>query len=273
MRDPAQTSPWMDSQQARAGGADPMLVVISPRELYGQRLLLDGPERTAGRAADSDLRLDDQYVSRHHAVLRRAGTAVLVEDAGSTAGVYVNGQRIDGPVLLRPGDVIRLGRIDLQLYSQEAAAAGPQGPPPSPVPGPGGYEPAGGGVRFDVDAQRADVISNVGRDQINYNDYALKFAPLRRRARTLIRVGVLLVFGGFALDLLGVVRYMSVFQEWMSLLFSSSQPSPEQAGEVFSRLVSSAFPFLLAGMAVILAGIACIVTGLLMRRRAKEATR
>jgi hypothetical protein len=272
MRDPAQTSPWMDSQRARAGGADPMLVVISPRKLYGQTLLLDGPERTVGRAADSDLQLDDPYVSRYHAVLRRAGSAVLVEDAGSTAGVYVNGQRIDGPALLRPGDVIRLGRIDLQLYSQ-GAAAGPAGPPRPPGPGTGGSEPAGGGVRFDVDAQRADVISNVGRDQINYNEYALKFAPLRRRARTLIRVGVVLVFGGFALDLLGVVRYLSVFQEWINLLFSSSQPSPEQAGEVFSRLVSSAFPFFLAGMAVILAGIACIVAGLLMRRRAREATR
>lgn len=272
MRDPAQTTPWMGSQQARAGGADPILVVISPQELYGQTLVLDGPERTIGRATDSDLHLEDLYVSRHHAVLRRAGNAVLVEDVGSTAGVYVNGQRIDGPALLRPGDVIRLGRIDLRLYSQ-GAAAGPAGPPRSPRLGSGGYQPAGGGARFDVDAQRADVISNVGRDQINYNEYALKFAPLRRRARTLIQVGVVLVFGGFALDLLGVVRYLSVFQDWISLLFASSQPSQEQAGEVFSRLVSSAFPFFLAGMVVILAGIACIVAGLLMRRRAREATR
>jgi hypothetical protein len=259
----------MDSQQARAGGADPMLVVISPAELYGRTLVLDGRERTVGRAADSDLHLDDPYVSRHHAVLRRAGSAVLVEDAGSTAGVSVNGRRIDGPALLRPGDVIRLGRIDLQLSSQGAAAGSPR----SPGTGSGGYQPAGGGVRFDVDAQRADLISNVGRDQINYNEYALKFAPLRRRARALIRLGVVLVFGGFALDLLGVVRYLSVFKDWINLLFTSGQPSPEQAGEVFSRLVSSAFPFLLAGMAVVLAGIACIVTGLLMRRRAREATR
>jgi hypothetical protein len=89
----------------------------------------------------------------------------------------------------------------------------------------------------------------------------------------LIRLGVVFVLGGFAIDLLGFVRYLSVFREWINLLFSSGEVSPEQAGEVFSRLVSSAFPFFVAGMAIILAGIACIVTGLLMRRRAREATR
>ncbi|HZD71915.1 MAG TPA: FHA domain-containing protein [Actinomycetes bacterium] len=244
--------------------------MISSGELHGQTLVLDGPERTVGRAAGNDLRLEDPYISRHHAVLRRAGGAVLVEDAGSTAGVYVNGQRIDGPALLRPGDVIRIGRTDLQLSSPGGAAA-----PPEPTrAGTTGQEPPGGaGARFEVGAQRADVISNVARDQISYNQYALKFAPLRRRARALIRLGVVFVLGGFAIDLLGFVRYLSVFREWINLLFSSGEVSPEQAGEVFSRLVSSAFPFFVAGMAIILAGIACIVTGLLMRRRAREATR
>jgi pSer/pThr/pTyr-binding forkhead associated (FHA) protein len=270
MRDPAQASSSSDSERARAHGADPSLVVISSGDLHGQTLELDGLERTVGRAADNDLRLDDPYTSRHHAVLRRAGSAVLVEDAGSTAGVHVNGQRIDGPALLRPGDVIRIGRTDLQLCSPGGAAAQPE----ATRAGMDEREsPVSAGARFDVGAQRAEVISNVGRDQISYNQYALKFAPMRRRARTLIRLGVALVLGGSAIELLGFVRYLSVFREWISLLFSSGEVSPEQAGEVFSRLVSSAFPFFIAGMAMTLAGIACIVTGLLMRRRAREATR
>jgi hypothetical protein len=246
-----------------------VLVVISSGELHGQTLLLDGPERTVGRAAGNDLRLEDPYTSRHHAVLRRAGSAVLVEDAGSTAGVFVNGQRIDGPALLRPGDVIRIGGIDLQLRSEGGAGAAP-----APSAASTGSEPPGSpGARFDVGAQRAAVISNVGRDQVSYNQYALKFEPLRRRARALIQAGVALVFGGFAIDLVGVVRYLSVFREWINLILSPGEVSPEQAGEVFSRLVSAAFPLFIAGAAVFLVGIACIVTGLLMRRRARGATR
>jgi hypothetical protein len=270
MPDPAQASPWTDSEPTQAPSANPMLVVVSSGALHGQTLLLDGLEWTVGRATDNDLRLDDPYTSRHHAVLRRAGSAVLIEDAGSSAGVYVNGHRIDGPALLRPGDVIRLGRMDLQLRTGAGAARQPG----SSEAVAAGYDPASSGnVRFDLGSQRADVISNVGRDQISYNQYALKFAPLRRRARALIQIGVALMFGGFAIGLLGTVRYLSVFQEWIDLLSSPGEVSPERAGEVFERLVSSAFPFFIASAAVILGGVVCVVTGLLMRRRAREATR
>jgi pSer/pThr/pTyr-binding forkhead associated (FHA) protein len=270
MPDPAQASPWTDSQPTQAPSANPMLVVVSSGALHGQTLVLDGPEWTVGRAADNDLRLDDLYTSRHHAVLRRAGSAVLIEDAGSSAGVYVNGHRIDGPALLRPGDVIRLGRIDLQLHAEGRAAA----QPPSSGAAAAGSDPASSGnVRFALDSQRAHLINNVGRDQINKNEYALKFAPLRRRARALIQIGVGLMFGGFAVGLLGMVRYLSVFQEWINLLSSPGVVSPEQAGEVFQRLMSSAFPFFITGAAMILGGVVCIVTGLLMRRRAREARR
>src|SRR6266542_346533 len=196
----------------------------------------------------------------------------VVEDAGSAAGVLVNGQPIDGPALLRPGDVIRLGRIDLQFRSEEGSAPR-QGPPESASRAARREAASSGGVRFDVGAQRAGVISNVGRDQISYNEYALKFEPLRRRARITIRAGVALVLTGFALSLIGFLRYISVFREWMNLVFSSSDVSPEQAGQVFSRLLTSTLPFMIAAMAMVLAGITCIVTGLLMRRRAREAAR
>lgn len=131
MPDPAQASPWTDSQPTQAASANPMLVVVSSGALHGQTLMLDGLEWTVGRATDNDLRLEDPYTSRHHAVLRRAGSAVLIEDAGSSAGSYVNGHRIDGPALLRPGDVIRLGRIDLQLRT----GAGQLGSPRPQKPG------------------------------------------------------------------------------------------------------------------------------------------
>jgi pSer/pThr/pTyr-binding forkhead associated (FHA) protein len=272
MPDPVQAGWGRDADQTRIFTSNQRLVVVSPGAAHERMLTLDSPARTIGRAADNDLCLDDPYVSRHHAVVRCAGSAVLVEDAGSAAGVLVNGQPIDGPALLRPGDVIRLGRIDLQFRSEEGSAPR-QGPPESASRAARREAASSGGVRFDVGAQRAGVISNVGRDQISYNEYALKFEPLRRRARITIRAGLALVLTGFALSLIGFLRYISVFREWMNLVFSSSDVSPEQAGQVFSRLLTSTLPFMIAAMAMVLAGITCIVTGLLMRRRAREAAR
>jgi hypothetical protein len=265
MPDPTTTRRITYGQRARPVSV--ALVVVSAGAARGVELPLDRAELTVGRAAGSDLVLDDPAVSRRHAVFRRAGSAVLVEDAGSTAGVYVNGQRLAGPALLHPGDVVRLGDTELRLRPVDLPRGALQR---DGTAGPGGPLPGGTGASYTLDSQRADVIHNIGRDQ--YNEYALKFAPLRRRARNLIRLGVALVFGGVALSMVGAVRYLSVFSEWMNLIFSG-EPSPEQAGEVFSRFLSSAFPFFLGGTAVSVAGAAFIVTGLLMRRRAKEARR
>lgn len=273
MSDPTPTRAITGRLRARMAGAGPSLLIVSPGAQRGWRLPLDQDERKVGRADGNDLILDDPTVSRHHAVFRRAGSAVLVEDAGSTAGVYVDGRRIDGPVLLHPGDVVTLGRVALELQTGEGRRGGGTPPASAPPPGPGsaGRDAPSARANYDIGWQRGESITNIGGHQ--YNEYALRFTPLRRRARVVIRLGVAVVFGGFALMLVGIIRYLSVFGEWMDLIFSSSEVSPEQAGEVFRRFLSNAFPYFVGGMAVMVIGIACIVTGLLMRRHAKEAAR
>lgn len=64
---------------------------------------------TLGRAADNDIVIDDAEVSRHHARLTLRGNDWVLEDLGSRNGTFVNGQRITGPVLLRPGSQVALG--------------------------------------------------------------------------------------------------------------------------------------------------------------------
>lgn len=264
MSDTAPTRTITGRLRARLAGTAPTLTVVSGAAQQGRQLSLDGAERTAGRAEGNDLVLDDPTVSRHHAVFRRAGSAIVVEDAGSTAGVFVDGQRIAGHALLHDGAVITLGRVALELHVDGSHRSGRLAPPPPPGT-------ATSGTRYDIGWQRGERITNIGGHQ--YNEYALRFSPLRRRARAMIRVGAAIVFGGFALMLVGFVRYLSVFGEWMDLIFSSSEVAPEQAGEVFRRFVSNAFPYFMGGTAVVVLGIACIVTGLLMRRHAKEAAR
>jgi DNA-binding CsgD family transcriptional regulator len=76
----------------------------------GRTLLPLGSDRcTVGSSSESDVVIEDPSVSRTHLLLEQLGDAWFVEDLGSRNGTYVNGQRISGRRVLRPGDEIRLG--------------------------------------------------------------------------------------------------------------------------------------------------------------------
>jgi pSer/pThr/pTyr-binding forkhead associated (FHA) protein len=65
-----------------------------------------------GRGFSADLRLEDQSVSRRHAVIVDDGDGVRILDDRSANGTFVNGRRVtEAP--LRDRDVIRLGRVAL----------------------------------------------------------------------------------------------------------------------------------------------------------------
>jgi pSer/pThr/pTyr-binding forkhead associated (FHA) protein len=53
--------------------------------------------------------LSDPNVSRQHAEVRPRGGSWVVGDLGSTNGVSLNGRRIEGPQVVKPGDRIELG--------------------------------------------------------------------------------------------------------------------------------------------------------------------
>jgi len=73
------------------------------------------PAITLGRAAERDISLPlDTTVSRLHArIVFEGGHHVLI-DAGSANGTYVNGQRLQAPRPLRPGDILSLGATTLR---------------------------------------------------------------------------------------------------------------------------------------------------------------
>lgn len=68
-----------------------------------------------GRGAQSDVTLDDDWISATHLRLRRANGSWLAEDLGSTNGTRVNGRLLTGAVPVRPGDLLDLGRVKLKL--------------------------------------------------------------------------------------------------------------------------------------------------------------
>jgi class 3 adenylate cyclase len=78
-----------------------------------------------GRECDGILIADPQ-TSRRHALLELRGADVLVQDLGSTNGTFLDGERVDLPVVLRPGSEVRLGDTTVELYAP-AEAAKPEG--------------------------------------------------------------------------------------------------------------------------------------------------
>jgi len=62
-----------------------------------------------GREVTNDVVIDEAEVSRKHARLVMQAGGYLLEDLGSTNGTFVNGQRLMGPHVLRPGELVMLG--------------------------------------------------------------------------------------------------------------------------------------------------------------------
>lgn len=109
------TPPAQQPAPVAAQGAWGTLVVIGGPVPAGSFPLL-GAVTAIGRAPDNNIVLaNDQTVSRRHAFVRNDGRAVMVEDAGSTHGTYLNGTRLATPVQVKRGDVVQIGQTMLRF--------------------------------------------------------------------------------------------------------------------------------------------------------------
>jgi pSer/pThr/pTyr-binding forkhead associated (FHA) protein len=75
-------------------------------------LLLHDGATHVGRGFAADLRLDDQSVSRRHAILHERPMGTRILDDRSANGTFVNGRRVI-EATLQDGDVVVLGRVVL----------------------------------------------------------------------------------------------------------------------------------------------------------------
>lgn len=71
---------------------------------------------TIGRGPENDITLNEHTVSRNHAQLQHQGLGeYVVTDVGSGNGSFVNGKRIEAAHSLQHGDLITIGRIQLEF--------------------------------------------------------------------------------------------------------------------------------------------------------------
>ena len=115
----------------------------------GAEVTLDAEEAVIGSGEDCDFVLEDRGLAGRHISLLPTGPGVrlTVLDAGNT--VYVDGQRIDGSVLLDPFQVVSMGGLSL--------AVGPAGQPWPKVDLPSIQADAGDAPKPDAAAADADA--------------------------------------------------------------------------------------------------------------------
>jgi S-DNA-T family DNA segregation ATPase FtsK/SpoIIIE len=90
------------------------MVALSDEILVGRR----------GAAFDTN----DRATSSRHCTFAPDAGGAMVTDVGSSNGTFVNGERIAGPRLVAPGDVVRVGNTDLRILELRRRSAPPAGP-------------------------------------------------------------------------------------------------------------------------------------------------
>src|SRR5215472_2330335 len=115
------------------------LVVLS-EGMTGQSYELKVDRTTVGRVEDNTFPIPQPSVSSHHCEIFLRGDDVVVKDLNSTNGTYINNNQITGEAVIKPGQILRLGQVEIRLEAPgmpipapAPAASAPAGAPPSPM--------------------------------------------------------------------------------------------------------------------------------------------
>jgi two-component system cell cycle response regulator len=99
-------------------GTDCIVVIYTKQPtLLGKRFPLEATPTRVGRGADNHIVLDGDSVSRRHAQFDRKDDLWVVLDVGSTNGTYCNDDQIQGEVVLRNGDRVKVGPTIFKFLS------------------------------------------------------------------------------------------------------------------------------------------------------------
>jgi pSer/pThr/pTyr-binding forkhead associated (FHA) protein len=107
-------------------------LVIQNQGMTGRAHELSVDRTTIGRVEDNTFQIADPSVSSHHCEVHLRGSEVFIRDLNSTNGSFINGNKTEEGVL-KPGQVLRLGQVELKLEVEGAAATSPSAPSGAPV--------------------------------------------------------------------------------------------------------------------------------------------
>ncbi len=241
---------------AESGGTA-HLVVLAPESDRGRRIPLDKDYLVIGRERTCDVRFDDPCVSRTHAALRRLGNAVYVEDLGSAAGTFVNGQAAAPARELHTGDTLTFATVEARLEPRRSSAD------QTTIMS---ARPAGAGLVQHVNEQLADYIHY---DERKYNwhvqnvnqqreNFLREVAATKTKARWLAWTGFLMFVVGFGIF---AAAGLSFIKEINDAIQNGGEPPPTTSP--FGREIGGV-PFGLVGWALAALGMILLVVGIVL---------
>jgi pSer/pThr/pTyr-binding forkhead associated (FHA) protein len=89
-------------------------------EMPGQSFDLKVEKTTIGRFPDNTIHIPHSSVSSHHCQVLLSGEDVVVKDLESKNGTFINNQQVTGETVLKPGEILRLGQVEMRLETGTA---------------------------------------------------------------------------------------------------------------------------------------------------------
>ena len=102
---------------------EPPRLIVSNNGSVMNDMTMEKPRVLIGRSEHNDISINSRFVSRHHALLVRHGTATFLMDLNSTNGTFVNSKRVSNHVLIHD-DVITLGHHRIKFHDPCATTRG-----------------------------------------------------------------------------------------------------------------------------------------------------
>jgi predicted component of type VI protein secretion system len=99
--------------------------------VFGKVFPVTGPV-VIGRAAECDISVPADEMSRRHALVKPTPDGLAVEDQGSANGTFINNKRVQQG-FLRPGDELRLDAVRFMLVAPGMEMPAPPAPPVAPA--------------------------------------------------------------------------------------------------------------------------------------------
>ena len=97
-------------------------LVLLSAGMTGRTHELKADKTTIGRVDDNTFPIAEPSVSSHHCEILLRDKDVVVKDLNSTNGTFINGEKVTESVI-KPGQILRLGQIEMRLETDTPAAA------------------------------------------------------------------------------------------------------------------------------------------------------
>lgn len=113
----------LQAEQQPAEPVGPPTLYVSYDGETLNELTFDMPRLLIGRSEHNDIAITSKFISRHHALLVRNGSATFLMDLNSTNGTFVNSKRVSNHVLIHE-DVVTVGHHRIKFNDRHATKRG-----------------------------------------------------------------------------------------------------------------------------------------------------